>query len=216
MQADLFEPSGAPWHERLSAGAVLLHGFALEEEEALLAALRTVIAAAPFRKMLTPGGRPMSVATTSCGPLGWLSDRQGYRYQAGDPLRGQAPWPPMPPVLADLAQRAAAAAGYPGFCPDSCLINRYVPGAKMSLHQDKDEQDFSQPIVSLSLGLPAIFQFGGLARSDPAQRYPLLHGDMLVWGGADRLRFHGILPIREGVHPRMGPQRINLTFRVAG
>lgn len=213
---DLFDPPAVPWNEPIGDASLLLHGFVLAQEEALLAALRGVIAEAPFRKMQTPGGRPMSVATTSCGRLGWMTDRRGYRYVTGDPLRGQAPWPVMPPLLADLAGQAAALAGFPAFCPDSCLINRYVPGAKMSLHQDKDEADFSQPIVSVSLGLPAVFQFGGLARSDTPQRYLLTHGDVVVWGGPDRLRFHGVLPVKPGEHPRMGAQRINLTFRVAG
>ncbi|PLR40685.1 DNA oxidative demethylase AlkB [Chimaeribacter californicus] len=213
---DLFENPADPWNERIGSGTMLLHGFVLAQEALLLAALRGVIAEAPFRRMQTPGGRAMSVATTSCGRLGWMTDRRGYRYVTADPLRDQAPWPTMPPLLATLAEQAAALAGFPAFRPDSCLINRYVPGAKMSLHQDKDEADFSQPIVSVSLGLPAVFQFGGLARSDKAQRYLLTHGDVVVWGGPDRLRFHGVLPVKPGEHPRMGAQRINLTFRVAG
>ena len=178
-------------------------------------ALQTVVAQAPWRHMQTPGGQRMSVALTNCGALGWVSDRRGYRYSALDPDSGQ-PWPPLPAPFADLATQAAAAAGFDGFTPDACLINRYAPGARMGLHQDRDERDLAQPIVSVSLGLPAVFLWGGLRRADRTVRVPLLHGDVVVWGGVDRLRFHGIAPLPEGHHPLTGAQRINFTLRRAG
>lgn len=208
---DLFGPQP----QRLASHTVLLPGFALAELEALLDALRTVLRAAPFRHMHTPGGLHMAVALTNCGALGWVSDEHGYRYTLTDPQSGQ-PWPALPPVLLGLANRAAAVAGFDDFVPDACLVNHYLPGTRLSLHQDRNEQDFSQPIVSISLGLPAVFLLGGLQRSDKTQRVPLSHGDVLVWGGEDRLRFHGVLPIKPGVHPRMGERRINLTLRKAG
>lgn len=203
-----------PQREDIAAGAVLLRGFALADDRALLDAIDAVVAQAPFRHMQTPGGHTMSVAMTSCGNAGWVTDRRGYRYAADDPDSGR-PWPQMPAVLRDLAQRAAADAGFAGFDPDACLINRYVPGAKMALHQDKDERDFSAPIVSVSLGLPVIFQFGGMARSDKPRRYDLRHGDVFVWGGPSRLVYHGVLTLKDGDHPLLGKQRINLTFRNA-
>lgn len=212
MTGNLFHQ---PAKEDLTPGAVLLRGFALPYESEILAALREVTAEAPFRHMITPGGYRMSVAMTNCGPLGWVTDRTGYRYDAIDPLR-QAAWPPIPEAFQDLAKSAAAEAGFSGFAPDACLINRYEPGAKLSLHQDKDEQDFSQPIVSVSLGVPAIFLFGGLHRSEKTVRIPVTHGDIAVWGGPARLRYHGVLPIKEGNHPLLGAHRINLTFRKAG
>ncbi|WP_430304784.1 DNA oxidative demethylase AlkB, partial [Pseudomonas mosselii] len=181
----------------------------------LLDALRPVLRAAPFRHMQTPGGLRMAVALTNCGSLGWISDENGYRYTPIDPVSAK-PWPALPQVLIDLATRAAALAGFEGFIPDACLVNHYLPGTRLSLHQDRDEQDYGQPIVSISLGLPAVFLFGGLQRSDRPQRIPLNHGDVLVWGGEDRLRFHGVMPIKPGVHPRMGERRINLTLRKAG
>ncbi len=165
--------------------------------------------------MVTPGGFTMSAALSSCGELGWTTDTRGYRYSPLDP-RSQQPWPALPDALRELAVLAAADAGFNDFAPDACLINRYVPGAKMSLHQDKNERDYSAPVVSVSLGLPAVFLFGGHARSDKPQKISLFHGDVVVWGGVDRLRFHGVMPIKEGVHPRMGRQRINLTLRTAG
>jgi alkylated DNA repair protein (DNA oxidative demethylase) len=201
--------------ERLSAGAVLLHGYALPQENEILTGIARVTEAAPFRHMTTPGGFEMSVAMTNCGELGWTSDRRGYRYSPLDPMLNR-PWPAMPTAFMDLAVSAAETAGYPHFRPDACLINRYTPGTRLSLHQDKDERDFSQPIVSVSLGLPATFLFGGLKRNDKAMRLPLEHGDVVVWGGEDRLRFHGVLPLRAGQHPQLGNVRINLTFRKAG
>ena len=212
---DLFADAGDPWQETLGPGAVMLHGYAAAEAAALLEAVDAVAAQAPFRHMVTPGGFAMSVAMTNCGPLGWTSDRHGYRYAATDPLSG-LPWPAMPEIFLRLAGRAAAAAGFDAYVPDACLVNRYVPGTKLSLHQDRDERDFSQPIVSVSLGAPAVFLFGGLKRADRSQRVPLLHGDVVVWGGPDRLRYHGILPLKEGQHPHLGNQRLNLTLRKAG
>ncbi|MBN8959907.1 MAG: DNA oxidative demethylase AlkB [Rhizobiales bacterium] len=214
MTGDLFAgvTEAQPSRETMAEGAVLLRGFVLARQDELLAALREVIAAAPFRHMVTPGGFTMSVAMTNCGKVGWVTDRRGYRYDAGDPESGK-PWPAMPPVLSALARDAAEAGGFKDFAPDACLINRYVPGAKMSLHQDKDETDFSAPIVSVSLGLPATFLFGGLKRSDKTQRYRLTHGDVVVWGGPSRLFYHGVAPLAEGEHPLLKRQRINLTFR---
>lgn len=214
MTGDLFAGAAeAPLsREAMAEGAVLLRGFALARLDELLSALREVIAAAPFRHMVTPGGFTMSVAMTNCGKVGWVTDRRGYRYDANDPERDQ-PWPAIPPVLSALARDAAEQGGFGDFAPDACLINRYVPGAKMSLHQDKDETDFSAPIVSVSLGLPATFLFGGLKRSDKTQRYRLTHGDVVVWGGPSRLFYHGVAPLAEGEHPLLKRQRINLTFR---
>ena len=200
--------------EAMAEGAVLLRGFALSHESEIVSAIDTVAAAAPFRNMLTPGGYAMSVAMTTCGDVGWVTDRAGYRYSPTDPLT-QKPWPEMPPVFRTLASEAAAAGGYPGFAPDSCLINRYVPGTKLSLHQDQDERDYAQPIVSVSLGLSATFLFGGPKRGDPAARYPLFHGDVAVWGGRSRLFFHGVATLKAGTHPLLGRKRINLTFRKA-
>ncbi|MCR8931501.1 DNA oxidative demethylase AlkB [Pseudomonas fluorescens] len=215
---DLFadhEPVQQARAEQIGEQAWVLRGFALSQVDRLLSELEAALAAAPLRHMVTPGGFSMSVGTSSCGGLGWITDRKGYRYSSVDPLSGLL-WPALPTVFADLARTAAEQAGFADFVPDSCLINQYVPGAKMSLHQDKDEKAYAAPIVSLSLGLPAMFLFGGFERSDKCQRIPLLHGDMVIWGGVDRLRFHGVLPIKPGHHPRLGERRINLTFRVAG
>ncbi len=204
----------APSRLVLGDGAVLLGGFACQEGAALLRALAAVAEAAPFRHMVTPGGHCMSVAMTNCGAVGWVTDRTGYRYDRTDPESG-LPWPEMPGVFADLAAEAAAQAGFAGFMPDACLINRYEPGARLSLHQDKDERGFDAPIVLVSLGLPATFLFGGVKRSDPPRRVALRHGDVAVWGGPSRLAFHGVAPLAEGEHPMLGRQRINLTFRRA-
>ena len=196
----------------MAEGAVLLRGFAKSFEAELIADLRDIVAQAPFRHMITPGGHQMSVAMSNCGSLGWVTDRSGYRYDANDP-EAQKPWPAMPPSFRELARQAAAQAGFAGFSPDACLVNRYRPAAKMSLHQDKDELDFGAPIVSVSLGLPATFLFGGSRRSDKPRRFRLEHGDVAVWGGPARLRFHGVAPLADGEHALMGRHRINLTFR---
>jgi alkylated DNA repair protein (DNA oxidative demethylase) len=216
LTADLFESLAdvRPSREAMAEGAVLLRGFARSFESELIADLRAIIAQAPFRHMVTPGGHQMSVAMTNCGDAGWVTDRSGYRYDANDPDAGK-PWPSMPPSFRALAAQAAAQGGFDGFAPDACLINRYAPGARMSLHQDKDELDLAAPIVSVSLGLPAIFLFGGLQRSDKPQRFRLEHGDIAVWGGPARLFFHGVAPLADGEHTLLGRQRINLTFRKA-
>lgn len=200
--------------EIMGEGAVLLRGAALPLASDLTGALGQVTALSPFRHMVTPGGFTMSVAMTNCGAAGWVTDRTGYRYDPIDPETGR-PWPAMPASFLALATAAAADAGYPGFEPDACLINRYAPGARLSLHQDKNERDFRNPIVSVSLGLPAVFQFGGLKRNDPVTRYPLRHGDVAVWGGPSRLRFHGVAELKDGDHDLLGRMRINLTFRGA-
>jgi alkylated DNA repair protein (DNA oxidative demethylase) len=211
----------------LAPDAYLLKGFALNaaqfsnlEFAQLLAALKAVIKAAPFRHMVTPGGFTMSVAMTNCGELGWVTARTGYRYTEYDPLH-EKPWPPMPAIFSAMASQAAAAVGFKGFQPDACLINRYDIGARMSLHQDKDERDYTQPIVSVSLGLPATFQLGGFVRSEKPLKLTLAHGDVVVWGGTSRMRYHGILPLKSGlqapdISPALKDCRINLTFRKAG
>jgi alkylated DNA repair protein (DNA oxidative demethylase) len=213
---DLFDDlPAAPETVPLAPGAMLLRAFALEQAATLLQAAQAVLAQVPLRHMQTPGGYTMSVATASCGALGWVSDAQGYRYAAHDPHDPQSdqPWPTIPACLLDLAARAADAAGYADFQPEACLINQYVPGAKLSLHQDRDERDLRAPIVSLSLGLPADFLFGGITRNQRPQRYRLAHGDVVVWGGPSRLAFHGVAPLEEGEHFLLGRRRVNLTFR---
>lgn len=201
--------------EMLDAGISLLHGFAADQADVLRQGIDLVAKQSPYRQLITPGGLKMSVTTTSCGELGWHSDQYGYRYVRKDPLTNLA-WPAIPDTFYRLAVQAAMLAGFEKFKPDACLINRYTPGTKMSLHQDKNERDYSAPIVSVSLGLNAIFQFGGLTRSDPVSKLELHHGDVLVWGAQARLRFHGVLPLGQGQHPGWGAQRINLTFRQAG
>jgi alkylated DNA repair protein (DNA oxidative demethylase) len=206
----------APDTIELATGAVLLPGIGLAEEQDIVSALDVVLEEAPPRHMLTPGGLRMSVAVSNCGRLGWVSDRGGYRYQPLDPETGR-PWPSMPACFALLAREAASRAGFEGFEPDACLISVYSPGARLSLHQDKDEQDVAgHPLVSLSLGLSAVFQLGGLARADKALKVPVAHGDALVWGGASRLRFHGVATLADGGHPLLGRRRVNLSFRHAG
>jgi len=201
--------------EELAPGAILLRGKALPSQDSLLAEIEMITNQAPFRNMVTPGGYVMSVAMTNCGTVGWVTDRSGYRYDRMDPESGR-PWPALPDCFLMLAISAAAEAGYLDFVPDACLINRYEPGARLSLHQDKNERDFANPIVSVSLGLPATFQFGGLKRTDPVRRYALRHGDIAVWGGPSRLCYHGVPELKDGVHERLGRTRINLTFRRAG
>jgi alkylated DNA repair protein (DNA oxidative demethylase) len=198
--------------DQLEEGAVLLHGFALSEEAVLLEEVERVVQAAAFRHLITPGGYTMSVAMTNCGRVGWVSDRTGYRYDAVDPQTG-SPWPEMPDAFLNLATRAAAAAGFADYDPDACLINRYVGGAKLSLHQDRDENDAYAPIVSVSLGVPAVFLWGGKRRADRVRRLRLESGDVVVWGGPARFVYHGVAPLADGQHPLTGAVRINLTFR---
>jgi alkylated DNA repair protein (DNA oxidative demethylase) len=207
---DLLDESAAT----LGQGGVVLRGFARGEASALIAAVDEVAAAAPFRNMITPGGFRMSVAMTNCGNAGWITDRKGYRYTPVDPMTGH-PWPPIPALFLRLAAAAADAAGYPSFEPDACLMNMYEAGTRLSLHRDENERDFTAPIVSVSLGLPAIFLFGGHQRSDRAQRVELESGDVVVWGGPLRLAYHGVAPLAEGEHPLTGRRRINLTLRKA-
>jgi DNA oxidative demethylase len=201
-------------HERIAPGAVLMRGFARTEIEALAAAIEAIARDAPFRHMITPGGFRMSVAMTNCGRAGWITDRRGYRYDEKDPLTDR-PWPALPEIFRLLAARAAAAPGFADFAPDACLVNRYEPGARLTLHQDRNERDFAQPIVSVSLGLPATFLFGGLERSERPKRYALRSGDVAVWGGPARLAFHGVDKLAEGADVVFGPYRYNLTLRRA-
>jgi len=216
MTIELFDPVSAARlpQDLLGPGTAVLNGFALQWEADIIHSLQSFAERAPFRHMVTPGGFRMSVAMTNCGPLGWVSDRQGYRYAPLDPHSG-APWPDMPHAFLELAASAAAAAGFADFTPDACLINRYEPGARLTLHQDKDERDFTQPIVSVSLGLPATFLFGGAKRSEKIIRVPLIHGDVVVWGGTARLRYHGVAPLKDGEHALLARYRYNLTFRRA-
>lgn len=206
-----------PVPEEIGPGAWVLRGFACAAESELLVGLDEVVAEAPWRHMRTPAGHRMSVAMTNCGVLGWVSDGAGYRYVAEDP-ETKRPWPSMPRSFCELAISAAVRCGYADFAPDACLVNRYEPGARMSMHQDRDERDFSAPIVSASLGLPSVFLFGGETRAHKALRVPLRHGDVVVWGGASRLFFHGILPVKNAALPELGAVsrcRVNLTFRRA-
>jgi DNA oxidative demethylase len=212
--ADLFDGPPRGGMEPIAEAAVLLRGFAAAQGTDLVEAVRTIERQAPFRRMMTPGGRQMSVAMTNCGSAGWVTDRRGYRYDSVDPESGRA-WPAMPTIFMELAARSAAAGGFEEFSPDVCLINRYEPGTKLSLHQDRDERDFSQPIVSVSLGLPAVFLFGGARRSDKPRRIRLDSGDVAVWGGPARLAYHGIDPLADGEDAVTGRCRINLTFRKA-
>lgn len=214
-ELDLFDPPRRREPQWIGKQTVVLPGFALEWVEQLLPALRQTVRAAPFRNMVTPGGRTISVRVTNCGELGWVSDLRGYRYSPLDPLSGER-WPVLPQAFLELARSAASMAGFADFVPDACLINSYLPGNRLTLHQDRNERDFGQPIVSVSLGLPATFLFGGHERGDRTQRIGLQHGDVMVWGGEDRLRFHGVMPLKAGEHPLLGPRRINFTLRKAG
>lgn len=214
VRRDLFTESYAQNAHAIAEGATLLHGFAAGAAPSLLQAIEDVVAAAPLRHMITPGGYRMSVAMTNCGAAGWVTDRSGYRYDARDPLTGK-PWPAMPGIFSDLARRAATAGGFGDFEPDACLINRYEPGARLTMHQDKNERDYTAPIVSVSLGLPAVFLFGGLRRKDRPQRMRLESGDVAVWGGPTRLAYHGVAPLADGDNPLTGRCRYNLTFRTA-
>lgn len=203
-----------PQIESIAPQAVVLPQFAAGEAAAIYRQIQPLLDRSPWRHMQTPGGQRMSVSMTNCGRSGWVSDRAGYRYQSMDPCTGR-PWPAMPRGWASLAQRAAERAGFGHFEPDACLINRYEPGARMSLHQDRNERDLHAPVVSVSLGLPAVFLFGGLHRDDPVHSIALFHGDVVVWGGSQRLAFHGVRPVADGLHPLTGRCRINLTFRHA-
>ena len=215
MTADLFDDAEAlPSREAIAEGAMLLRGFCRAIQHDLLGAIEAVTEQSPFRHMVTPGGYRMSVAMTNCGSVGWVTDRIGYRYDAIDPQSGR-PWPEMPPIFRELAGQAAAQAGFAGFRPEACLVNHYEPGARLSLHQDRDEKNYDEPIVSVSLGLPATFLWGGLKRSDKTARYRLEHSDVVVWGGPSRLFFHGVAPLADGEHALLGRKRINLTFRKA-
>jgi alkylated DNA repair protein (DNA oxidative demethylase) len=209
MQPGLFDIS----ETSVAPGVVLLRDHAQAFAGALITAVETIAAAAPFQHMVTPGGFTMSAALTNCG-AGWISDRKGYRYSDINPQTGE-PWPAIPALFSTLAKAAVGAAGYADFIPDACIINRYIPGARMSLHTDSQEQALDAPVVSVSLGLSATFLWGGTARSDRPQRIALHHGDVIVWGGPSRLNFHGIAPLKPGTHPSLGAQRINLTFRRA-
>ncbi|MEX1198810.1 MAG: DNA oxidative demethylase AlkB [Pseudohongiellaceae bacterium] len=214
---DLFdiETTDDAWSEQLDEGSFHLHGFVVEEADNLLEQVANVAEESPFRHLVTPGGKRMSVAMTNCGEYGWVSDRRGYRYQSTDPLSGRK-WPEMPTIFRETALKAAESAGYPGFTPDVALINEYRPGTRLTPHQDKDEQDRTSPIVSISLGVPAVFLWGGLQRGGRNRRIPVRHGDVLVWGGPDRFRFHGIATLKEYLHPLTGDRRINITFRRTG
>jgi DNA oxidative demethylase len=212
---DLFYQQRIGDREAIGTRGYVLRGFALLCVDTFLHIIEALAQRAAFRHMATPGGFAMSVAMTNCGRLGWTTDRHGYRYSETDPETG-LPWPTMPVAFSRLAQEAAAAAGFADFEPDACLINRYLPGNRLSLHQDKNERDLNSPIVSMSLGMSAVFLFGGQERTDKAVRISLIHGDVVVWGGEDRLRYHGVMPLKDSPHPLLGRQRINLTFRKAG
>ena len=217
MNLDLFDASnnGESWTETITDDAVVLRQFVVNRSAELAEAIKAIEAKAPFRHMQTAGGFTMSAAITGCGDYGWISDRRGYRYSKIDPVTEQ-PWPDMPEVLKDIGKECALKAGYDNYDPDACLINRYASGSKMSLHQDKDEKDFTAPIVSLSLGVPATFLFGGPQRTDKTIKVPVMHGDVVIWGGSSRMFFHGVSAIKSAYHPFWGESRINITFRVAG
>jgi alkylated DNA repair protein (DNA oxidative demethylase) len=201
-----------PSREQLEEGAVLLRGFATAEAPMLLEEVARIAQASAFRHLVTPGGHTMSVAMTNCGRVGWVSDRSGYGYDPLDPDTG-SPWPAMPAAFLKLSVQAAAEAGFADYDPDACLINRYIAGAKLGLHQDRDEKDAWAPIVSVSLGLPAVFLWGGKRRADPVRRLRVESGDIAVWGGPARFAYHGVAPLKDGQHPLTGGARINLTFR---
>jgi alkylated DNA repair protein (DNA oxidative demethylase) len=216
MTADLFADSPATErrNEPLGPGAVVLRAFTLDVGAALVELIQAISAVSPFRHLVTPGGHTMSVAMTNCGGVGWVSDRRGYRYDAIDPETGQ-PWPAMPALFMRMAADAAAEAGFDGFVPDACLVNRYVTGSRLTMHQDRNEKRDSEPIVSVSLGVPAMFQFGGQGKGVKPLRIPLVHGDVVVWGGPSRMNYHGVLPLKASHHPLTGMDRLNLTFRTA-
>lgn len=208
------EPEGSTGRVDIGSCAAVLASFARDRAPALFAEMRRVTARSPFRHMATRSGWRMSVANSNCGAAGWVSDRSGYRYDPIDPDTGR-PWPAMPALFRALASEAASAFGIPGFEPDACLMNRYEPGARLSLHQDRNERDLDQPVVTVSLGLPAIFLWGGDRREAPTTKVRLAHGDVMVWGGRDRLNFHGVRALADGGHPLAGRARYSLTFRKA-
>jgi alkylated DNA repair protein (DNA oxidative demethylase) len=209
---ELFDTPDGSQVLRLGDGISLLRGLA--DTSRLFPLVQRIAAVAPFRHLVTPGGQTMSVAMTNCGNVGWVSDRSGYRYSSRDPLT-DLDWPRMPEEFMRLALAAATAGGFPAFMPDACLINRYSPGARLTAHRDADEQNFAQPIVSVSMGLPASFAFYGLARGGRGQTVALADGDVLVWGGASRLVYHAVRPVKPGHHSITGNHRFNLTFRHA-
>lgn len=211
-QMDLLPPDTPPLREELEAGAVLLRQFATPQAATLLQTLHRLTRQAPFRHMRTPGGGTMSAAMASCGALGWVSSTQGYTYTPVDPA-SQQPWPAMPASFVSLAQDAAKAAGYAGFTPNACLLNRYQNDSHMGLHQDRDEGDTTHPIVSLSLGRTGLFMWGGQNRRDKIRTIALEHGDVLVWGGPARLHYHGIKGLGPNPHPLTEQTRYNITFR---
>jgi DNA oxidative demethylase len=217
MPPDLFSSLDPGQKERLELApqAVLLRGAVSPEASELFEAIEKAASISPFRHMAVRGGFRMSVAMTNCGRLGWTSDEKGYRYSGIDP-ETREPWPAMPPLFGEVAKCCASLAGFENFEPDACLINRYKADARMTLHQDKNEVDMSQPIVSVSLGLPATFLFGGMTRKERPRRIRIESGDVVVWGGAARLTYHGVATLAEGNHPLTGPFRYNLTFRKAG
>ena len=212
---ELFDDLAPGALQPIGPRACVLRGFALPHVDGLLPSLAAIEQVSPFRHMVTPGGFTMSVALTNCGALGWTTDSHGYRYTRDDP-ESNRPWPAMPDAFARLAHEAAKAAGFEDFLPDACLVNRYLPGARLSLHQDKNERDYGAPIVSVSLGMTATFLFGGHRRTDATAKVPLHHGDVVVWGAEDRLRYHGVIPLKDEPHPLLGSRRINFTFRKAG
>jgi alkylated DNA repair protein (DNA oxidative demethylase) len=196
----------------IAPDVTLLRGFAATAS--LRAAIGAIAAAAPFRHLTTPGGGRMSVAMTNCGAWGWHSDARGYRYVARDP-DSDAPWPAMPPSFRVLAVEAAAAGGFDGFEPDCCLVNRYLVGAQMGAHRDFDELDLRHPIVSVSIGLPALFLWYGATRRGPALRVPLADGDVVVFGGSARAGYHGVRRLAAPEPGVAATVRYNLTFRRA-
>jgi alkylated DNA repair protein (DNA oxidative demethylase) len=216
MTADLFADAlpTERRNESLGPGAMVLRAFAWDEGARLVELIHALASVSPFRHLITPGGHTMSVAMTNCGSVGWVSDRRGYRYDAIDPQTGQ-PWPPMPPLFLRLAAEAAAEAGFRDFVPDACLVNRYDTGSRLTMHQDRNEKRDSEPIVSVSLGVPALFQFGGQGKGVKPLTIPLVHGDVVVWGGPSRMNYHGVMPLKASHHPLTGMLRLNLTFRTA-
>lgn len=178
----------------------------------LMVQVERITKVSPFRKMMTPNGHYTGVALTNCGDFGWTSDRNEYRYSSSDPLNNQ-PWLAIPESFKALAKNAAHVAGFKDFEPDACLINQYLIGTKLGSHQDKNEKDFSQPIVSVSIGLSAVFQIFGNQRAGQAINYRLYDGDVVVWGNSARLCYHGVRTLSAAELDPTCQQRINITFR---